>query len=72
VLLLGVVYVSGLLGSYHGGMGSVSGVTRACSDSKCVCIVLIMVLSALGDLPRGGVCDSGEIKLVSRTWLEAS
>jgi len=37
---LGVVYESGLLGSSHGGMGRVSGVTRDCSvQSGCaVCL----------------------------------
>ena len=33
------VYESGLLGSSHGGMGRVFGVTRVCSFSKWVCIV---------------------------------
>ena len=40
---LGVVYVSGLLGSSHEGMGRVSGVARDCSFSKCVCSVSKMV-----------------------------
>ena len=40
---LGVVYVLGLLGSSHGGMGRVSGVTRDCSFSKWVCSVSKMV-----------------------------
>jgi len=31
---LGVVYVSGLLGSIHEGMDRVSGVTQDCSFSK--------------------------------------
>ena len=40
---LGVVYEFGLLGSSHGGMGRVSGVTRDCSFSKRVCSVSKMV-----------------------------
>ena len=40
---LGVVYESGLLGSSHGGMGRVSGVTRDCSFSKWLCNVSRMV-----------------------------
>jgi hypothetical protein len=35
----GVVYVSGLVGSFHGGIDSLSGVTRDCSAAKCVCSV---------------------------------
>ena len=40
---LGVVYVYGLLGSSHGGIGRLSGVTRDCSFSKWVCSVSKMV-----------------------------
>ena len=40
---LGMVYESGLLGSSHGGMGRVSGVTRDCSFLKWVCSVSRMV-----------------------------
>ena len=40
---LGVVYESGLLGSSHGGMGRVFGVTRDCSFSKWVCSVCKLV-----------------------------
>ena len=40
---LGVVYESGLLGSCHGGMDSVFGVTRDCFFSKWACIVSRMV-----------------------------
>jgi hypothetical protein len=36
---LGVVYVSGLVGSCHDGMDRSSGVTRDCSDAKCACSV---------------------------------
>ena len=40
---LGVVYEYGLLGSSHGVMGRVSGVTRDCFFSKWVCSMSKMV-----------------------------
>ncbi len=43
MLPLSVVYELGLLEYCHGGVDSVYGVTQACSASKCVCIVSIMV-----------------------------
>ena len=36
---LGVVYVSKLVGSCHGGLGMSSGVTGDCFEAKCVCSV---------------------------------
>jgi hypothetical protein len=53
---LGVVYVSGLVGSCHGGMDRSFGVTRDCSGAKCVCSVssiiwgLEVILSVCGTL----------------------